>query len=156
MVEGWKQTVANKPIEEIQQWRKKIIGKTKSKLCEEFMSALEKSIGMNVEREKPIGTKYVDGFIDGKLIVEFYGNYWHCNPAIYDKDDYILQHKKQIPVTYIWESDGKRNQYVLSIIDLPMIIVWEQSYINNKGKVIKEITNKFLKGEFKNGNIYVI
>lgn len=156
MVEGWKKTVTNKPIEEIQKWRAKIIEKTTSKICIEFLNNLSNVLNEDVQHEKAIGTKYIDGYIENKLLIEFYGNYWHCNPLFYNKDDIILQHKKQIKVENLWKSDGLRNEYILSIINLPLIIVWEQSYINNKDVVLKQIKNNFEKGIYKNGKIYFI
>lgn len=156
MVEGWKRTVAQKPIEEIQKWRAKIIAKSSSKLCKEFLDLLSEKMNILIEREKAIGTKYIDGYIENSLLIEFYGDYWHCNPSIYDKDDNILQHHKQIPVKQIWELDGKRNEYILENCNLPMIIVWEKSFRDNKDFVLNKISEKFLKGEYINGNIYVI
>lgn len=156
MVEGWKKTVANKPIEEIQKWRAKIIGKTTSKICTEFLNNLSNILNEKIQHEKAVGTKYIDGYIENKLLIEFYGNYWHCNPLMYNKDDKILQHKKLINVNDIWKSDSLRNQYILSIINLPLIIIWEQSYINNKNSVINEIKNNLEKGYYENGKIYII
>lgn len=151
-----KKTVANKPIEEIQKWRAKIIGKTTSKICIEFLNNLSNILNEDIQYEKTIGTKYIDGYIENKLLIEFYGNYWHCNPLFYNKDDVVLQHKKQIKVENLWKSDGLRNEYILSIINLPLIIVWEESYINNKDIVLTQIKNDFEKGIYENGKIYFI
>ena len=156
MIEGWKKTVANKPIEEIQKWRAKIIGKTSSKICVEFLNNLSNVLNEKIEHEFPIGTKFIDGFIKNKLLIEFYGNYWHCNPCVYNEDDLILQHKKLVPVKDIWKSDGLRNEYILSIINLPFIIVLEQSYINNKNNVINEIKKNLDEGKYEDGKIYII
>ncbi len=156
MVEGWRRTVSQKPIEEIQKWRAKIIAKSSSKLCTAFLDLLALKLNCIIEREKPIGNKFIDGFIENKLLIEFYGDYWHCNPNVYNVDDYILQHHKQILVKDIWNLDSKRNEYILKQINLPLLIVWERSFIQNKDNVINEIVENFLKGVYKNGNIYVI
>ena len=54
------------------------------------------------------------------LIIEFNGDYWHCNPNKYDKDYYhIIKQKKSKD---IWEEDQirvdniKKNGYNLEVI----------------------------------------
>lgn len=73
--------------------------------------------------------------LNKKLIVEFYGDYWHCNPNIYKKhDDFNFGLK----VKDIWNHDNerigkfKREGY-------KVIIIWETNFKENKEQVINEI-----------------
>jgi hypothetical protein len=66
MVEKWKKTVAAKPEAEVREWRKKIICKTKSKICSNFLNELSKILNLKIEEEKKVGTKNIDGYIQDK------------------------------------------------------------------------------------------
>ncbi|MEK7499449.1 MAG: hypothetical protein AAB649_02490, partial [Patescibacteria group bacterium] len=47
-------------------------------------------------------------FREKKLIVEFNGDYWHCNPQKYAAD--FFHKNKQKTAQEIWEEDAKRQQ----------------------------------------------
>lgn len=64
----------------------------------------------------------VDLFIqDYNLVVEFYGDYWHANPKIYDADFKIVKKTSQ----EIWEYDRIRNETLKKDFGVDLIIVWE-------------------------------
>lgn len=75
------------------------------------------------------------------LIIEYYGDYWHCNPIKYSPDYY---HKiKKRTAQEIWDYDKnkidliKENGYNLEI-------VWEKDY-NQNPKIINQIIKKYVK-----------
>lgn len=75
-------------------------------------------------------------------VIEYYGDFWHANPKIYDSED-------KIHTTYlakdIWEKDKIR----LKIIKAKhVIIVWELDANDDK---IKELKN-FIENELRNRN----
>lgn len=78
-------------------------------------------------------------------IIEFYGDYWHCNPKIYDKNYY---HKRLKMHAYEkWIKDKNRiNLIHEKFPDTKIIIVWENSF-NKLGEEIilnkiKDLINK--------------
>jgi len=75
----------------------------------------------------------VDIFIPSEnKVIEYFGDYWHCNPIKYDKDYYHTQIHKI--AEDIWKSDLDRiellksNGYVVGII-------WESDFNKDKSKI---------------------
>lgn len=90
--------------------------------------------------DKKIGTKIYDIFIPKyNLIIEYNGDYWHCNPNKYCSN-YFNKKKNKI-AKEIWEYDknkidlAKTNNYTCEII-------WETDYKQNKN-IIKNIITKY-------------
>ena len=152
MVESWKKTISKKPIEEILKWRKAILS-TKSKIATEFLNELSNNLNTEIKREYLVGSRHVDGLIDQKCIIEFYGNFWHANPTIYKETDIICHHGKSMTAKEIWEHDKQRLEEIQQHLNLPIIIVWEKDYTFNKQLVIDSITN-YIKNHLKNNQIY--
>jgi len=79
---------------------------------------------------------YPDIIINNNIVIEFFGDYYHCNPDIYDKNFLNKSNKKT--AKDIWEKDKKRldllknNNYIVYVI-------WEQDYKNNKKTVINNL-----------------
>ena len=77
-------------------------------------------------------------FIDGNKIIEFYGDYWHCNP----KDKRFLDGKMFHPYLKMtasekWEFDNNRiNKLKNAGYDVK--VVWEMDYKNNKELIIED------------------
>lgn len=96
--------------------------------------------------EKTFYNKHVDYYVEDKEIcVEFYGDYWHCEPSKYP-DDYIFycKNNKIITAKDIRVRDEKRIKKILLHKKVKLIlIIWEKNYIMNPegivNKVIKEI-----------------
>lgn len=78
------------------------------------------------------------------VIIEFYGDFWHANPAIYEKNDII---HNGITAEKIWEKDKERTIRLGDIISegekfprgYTVIVVWEKDYKENKKAVLNEI-----------------
>lgn len=95
------------------------------------------------------GCKYffLDGYIKEKNIaIEYNGDYWHANPVIYKKDEYLRHfNNSKILVEEIWKKDEERKKNIIEKINCIFFIVWEYDWLNNKENVIKEF--KELLGE---------
>jgi len=74
-------------------------------------------------------------------IIEYNGDYWHCNPKYYEEDYF---HKfKQCFAGDIWKED-KIKKEAIERLGYDVKIVWEDDYLTNKEKVIEECL-EFLK-----------
>jgi G:T-mismatch repair DNA endonuclease (very short patch repair protein) len=109
-----------------------------SKIVGEILTHLN----IEYETEKNIFGKFVDYYLpDYNMVIEFYGDYWHSNPKIYESDYYV----KQISMTSkeIWIKDSERLGIIKNGVD-SIIVIWESSKINESLllKVINEIFNK--------------
>ena len=98
----------------------------------------ERFIYDNVEKK---GKKY-DLCYD-KKIIEFYGDFWHSNPKIFEANDV---HKiKKIKCSKIWQFD-KRKIESAKEHNYEVLVIWESEYINSKVEILKKC-KKFLINE---------
>lgn len=102
-----------------------------------------------LERLKPIYDVIPQYIVKGKsydfyipkynLLIEYNGDYWHCNPKKYDKN--YFNKKKRLKASDIWEYDknkvqlSKDNGYNLEVI-------WESEYKEDHNIIFKKI-NKY-------------
>lgn len=106
----------------------------------EYYGSLKDRDGVYDYKEKKL---YSPDFINRKLkfFIEFNGDYWHCNPKMFD-EDYYNSHKK-MTAKQIWDKDLNRNKRVEILTKCKGLVVWESDWNKNK-KETKEIIKKFL------------
>ena len=99
-----------------------------------------KKMGYVVKHSFRVDTKICDVFIPSlNLIIEYNGDYWHCNPKKYDPD--YFNQKKQKTAKELWEYDKnkidliKENGYNLEI-------VWESDF-KDDNTIINKIIKKY-------------
>ena len=80
---------------------------------------------------------YPDIRIDKKIIIEFFGDYWHANPQKYKEND-IIHHK--LTAKQIWDNDKKRIK-TLEDNGFKIFIIWENIYILNKKRTLTKLIN---------------
>lgn len=89
-------------------------------------------------------TYYADYYIkEFNLIIEFFGDYYHCNPNIYNSDYYNKRLK--CTANEIWEKDKIRlNNIQNSIKDVTILKIWESTKITDEYlyKIISDIKGK--------------
>jgi G:T-mismatch repair DNA endonuclease (very short patch repair protein) len=91
--------------------------------------ALQKTINElfpNAKNNAPIGIFNVDILIPEKsLIVEYFGDFWHCNPNKWNAEDY----NKRLHMTAQekWQHDQKRLD-ALKDLGYKVVVIWESSY----------------------------
>jgi len=83
--------------------------------------------------------KYDFLLIDYNVIIEFNGDYWHCNPEKYDKN--FLNKKKQLYAWELWERD-KTKKELAEKKGYKFFTIWEKDYNINKEKEVEKIINK--------------
>jgi len=75
------------------------------------------------------------------LIIEYNGDYWHCNPIKYEPN--YFNKKKRMYAKEIWEYD----KYKLQLCEkygYNLEVIWEKDFIENKN-IINEILKKYEK-----------
>ena len=75
-----------------------------------------------------------------KIIIEFYGDFWHFNPKYYSHDDYNI--KIKMNAQEMWDKDKKRLNRIHKL-GYKTYIVWQDEYKKNKQLVIDNI-KKFI------------
>ena len=89
------------------------------------------------------GLIFKPDFVCKKNIIEFFGDYWHCNPLIYkDEEKKIRRGSKKYSVKSIRKIDEFRLNFFKEN-GYSVMVVWEDNYRKNKEKVINECI-KFL------------
>jgi hypothetical protein len=83
------------------------------------------------------------------IIIEYYGDYWHCNPKFYN-ENYFHRIMKRFAYD-IWEKDKKRIQYLFNKEfnkNISILIIWESTKITGEYllKILNELkyTNKII------------
>ena len=68
-------------------------------------------------------------------IIEYYGDYWHCNPLKYDLEYYHAYKKKTI--TEVWKFDFDKVNFAISQ-GYSVLIIWETDYKKNYTNTINK------------------
>lgn len=104
--------------------------KRKSKFSEDIFTFLQKYYNIEKEKYENIGGRKYFGDIllnDYNIIIECNGDYWHCNPKIYDEDYFHKKIRKS--AKEIWEV-GKIKENSFKSIGYTVIILWEYNWNN--------------------------
>lgn len=64
-----------------------------------------------------------------KKIIEYFGDYWHANPHIYDKVKLIKQKGKT--AEEVWEHDSKKLKFAESM-GYSVMVIWEKDWKENR------------------------
>lgn len=98
-------------------------------------------------KHEPIGSYPVDKYICDifikkfNLIIEFNGDYWHCNPKKYD-ENYFHPHKRKT-AREIWDEDKMRVDNIKKC-GYNLEVIWESDFENNN-KIINKLLDKYAK-----------
>jgi hypothetical protein len=117
---------------------------SKGKIKNLPISKAEKLIGQQLQSrfdyvisQKSIESKKFDYYVPSlRLLIEYNGDYWHCNPSKYSPD-YFNQKKKKFAFE-IWKYDeekldlAKKNLYNI-------VVVWESEHRNNPDILFEKI-----------------
>ena len=91
------------------------------------------SLNIPYEQQAVIDKYTVDFLVNGKYIVECYGDYWHCNPHQYTSS-YFNKGKKKT-AEEIWNRDMERKAQ-FEKMGYKFLCLWENE-INNNPKIIR-------------------
>lgn len=88
---------------------------------------------------------YYDFVISNKKIaIEFNGDYWHCNPKVYEPD-FIHEHIGKT-AEEIWEYDYRKLE-ALKERGFEVYVVWESDYTKNKDEIVSKFIELFISDE---------
>lgn len=112
-----------------------------SNICSKMSLQLFEDISKDIPNliygkyEQKIGNYKIDLYDPcSKIAVEFYGDFWHRNPKLYDKDFISMGIKS----SEIWSKNEKRIEEIKEHVN-DVIIIWELDYINEPTKIKDEI-----------------
>lgn len=121
--------------------------KKKPKFLNYFLDRLEERLGKPIKytiktQQYCIWNNYLNApnfydvtCTDRKKIIEFNGDYWHCNPSKYDKDFEHLHIKKL--ASEIWKKDLLKQQVALDR-GFSVKTVWWSEFETTPDEIIKE------------------
>lgn len=119
------------------------LGKIKSAITskkeKEIIEFIKKN-NINSVQSFRVDTKICDIYIPSlNLIIEYFGDYWHCNPSKYDES--YINKKKGMTAKEIWDYD-KRKIDLIHEFGYNLEVIWE-SDLKHDNKKILEILNKY-------------
>jgi G:T-mismatch repair DNA endonuclease (very short patch repair protein) len=99
-----------------------------------------KSLGYSSIHSYKVDTKICDVYIPSlNLIIEYFGDYWHCNPERYDRN--YFNEKKQKYAWELWEYDKNKLELIKSY-GYNLEVIWEKDLKNNN-KLIENLISKY-------------
>lgn len=99
-----------------------------------------KRLNVQFEAQIEIDKYNVDFLVNGKYIIECYGDFWHCNPQKY-KSNYFNRSKKKT-AKEIWARDLERKK-TFQQLGYQFIYLWETD-INDNIKKVKSKLKRYL------------
>ena len=81
---------------------------------------------------------YVFDIRVGNKLIEYNGDYWHCNPSIYPSNFYNKTVQKT--AEDIWKKDNAKYSFAKEN-GYDVLVIWEKDYKQNPEKIIKECLN---------------
>ena len=117
----------------------KIKSVIRSKTEKQIINEIKK-LGYVVKHSHKVDTKICDIFLPQfNLIIEYNGDYWHCNPKKYDPD--YFNQKKQKTAKELWEYD-KNKIDLIKEKGYNLEIVWE-SDLKEDNTIINKLIKKY-------------
>lgn len=117
---------------------------SRGRSCVDFKNLMEKEVltELNSRLENKLSyQKHVSGipgcfdFGINKKLIEFNGDYWHCNPTKYSPD--FLHTIKNKFAHQIWENDSLKRESAVKM-GYQVRVIWEHDWINNRELVLTE------------------
>lgn len=150
----WQETLNSKPIEEIERINQSKISKSGiSKIANTFCSMLyedgDRCFG------HPLGEKMITIFVDGHMkramvdfnrgnkVIEFFGDFWHANPEIYEDHKIMMYSSSDKPLAKnVRQRDANRVNAIVKQ-GYNVLVIWESDFRRDPEKVISKC-QKFL------------
>lgn len=134
--ENWKEESKKRAVRILE--NKQIDTNTKP---QQIINDVLTKMGISYINEK--GFKYyaVDNYLDDhNLIIEVMGDFWHCHPLKYNKDNMKDVHKKRIP------RDKAKHTYFINNFGIEILYLWEDDIYNNLD-VCERLIDKYVRNK---------
>lgn len=82
-----------------------------------------------------LGNHFAYDLCINKKIIEFNGDYWHCNPNIYNEN--FFNKSKQMTAKQIWDLDDKKRKCAEEN-GYKILYIWEDEYNNSPKNTLKK------------------
>ncbi len=153
--EKWQNTLKSKSSEEIERINKLRVAAlgidNNSKIANELFDKLSSKMTVKECKKVYYSSKnkeyhkydekykrhYLYDFVDSKRkkVIEFNGDFWHCNPMQYNED---YRHPvKDLKANEIWEYDKRKREY-MEFMGYDVLIVWELEYRKNSQQIVEK------------------
>lgn len=109
-----------------------------SAICEYFNVEIPKTEKYLYNKRKQCAYAY--DFCFKHKILEINGDYWHCNPKIYNET--YINKNKGLSAKEIWEADYEKIQCAESY-GYKTLVIWESDYKENKNREIQKCIEFF-------------
>jgi len=119
----------------------------------EYLSKIHPNFDFQIEKRITMKGKEIYADIVSfrkKIVIEFNGDYWHCNPATYKSD--FFHHVKKLSASDIWAMDEKRLETITSL-GYRIIVIWEREFRSGEWK---DTLHRWLEKNAKEDNFDVI
>lgn len=90
---------------------------------------------------------YPDILVNDKIIIEFYGDYFHANPKMYSDDYFVAQ--KGMTAKEVQKFDKVR-QRALERMGYKFLVIWQSEWDKKRDKIIQKISKYLAKHLSKN------
>lgn len=97
--------------------------------------------GLLVKTQENVTGRYVADFVIDNKVVEYFGDFWHCNPEVYDAT--FLNTKTDMFAEEVWEKDEMRLRCIRDA-GYDILVVWEKDYKKDKENVLNKIKEFFI------------
>lgn len=113
---------------------------------EKQINSYIQNLGFNTIQSYRIDTKICDIFIPSlNLIIEYFGDYWHCNPQKYNSN--YFNKKKSLFAEQIWKYDKTKVDLIKSL-GYNLEVIWESDLKYNNDKILKILDKYDTKSNF--------
>jgi len=113
----------------------------------QFASSMIESICNELQMDIPKKERWINGgdikcsydftHKEKRKIIEFNGDYWHCNPIIYNETDIIRGGKT---ATEVWDYD-KRKAKLANDKGYEVLVIWEREWNDSKTEALEKCMN---------------
>lgn len=141
----WSQTPEWKDVSRKRAVKQKIDMPTTLTKPHKMICSLLKKMNIDYVIEYPVEYYSIDIYIKKyNLMIEIMGDFWHCNPTVYDKPQHDVQFQR-IPKDYC------KHNYVLDNYSIEILYLWESDILLSLEKC-KKIIEKYISnhGEISN------
>lgn len=141
----WQETLNNKSIEEIIEINKKKAAPSISsfeKIITEYLNLPRENTQLVLIDKENNNKKFIYDIFNNNKIIEFNGDFWHCNPLIYEST-YFHKFKNKI-AEEIWEYDKMKIDFAKAN-GYEVLVIWEKDFNNNEDETLEKC-RKFIYG----------